>query len=184
MLSVSMVQSHPLIPVMEKEFGDVPLHSDRIGGESYIDLFVQGEKAMRFESMVSSYDHVMRGDLLTVKLKSEEMSTVSGIMDRILGIGTVLPRSLYLTGGKIRAEYRFHASDLHNVTMLAGDILQMRNGMEIVGLGPDSGGHSVKLKNYYIYSKWIIIDKFSLLQVHTGRDCSPVPQKLCRYFRF
>ena len=140
MLSVSMVQSHPLIPVMEKEFGDVPLHSDRIGSESYIDLFVQGEKAMRFEPMVSSYDHVMRGDLLTVKLKSEEMSTVSGIMDRILGIGTVLPRSLYLAGGRIRAEYRFHASDLHNVTMLAGDILQMRNGMEIVDLGPDPGG--------------------------------------------
>ena len=46
-LSVSMVQSHPLIPVMENKFGDVPLHSDRIGSESYIDLFVQGDKAMR-----------------------------------------------------------------------------------------------------------------------------------------
>ena len=32
MLSVSMVQSHPLIPVMENEFGDVPLHPDRVGG--------------------------------------------------------------------------------------------------------------------------------------------------------
>ena len=54
MLSVSMVQRHPLIPVMEKEFGDVPLHSDRIGSESYIDLFVQGEKAQRFESLIMS----------------------------------------------------------------------------------------------------------------------------------
>ena len=33
MFSVSMVQGHPLIPLMEKEFGDVPLHPDRVGGE-------------------------------------------------------------------------------------------------------------------------------------------------------
>ena len=47
MLSVSMVQSHPLIPVMEKELGEVPLHTDRIGEESYIDLFVQGGRRLQ-----------------------------------------------------------------------------------------------------------------------------------------
>ncbi|MEM0133651.1 MAG: hypothetical protein QXU18_00270 [Thermoplasmatales archaeon] len=140
MLSVSMVQSHPLIPVMEKELGEVPLHTDRVGEESYIDLFVQGEKALRFEKLVSAYDHEMRGDLLTVKLKSAEMGIVSGIMDRILDIETVMPGGLYLSGSRIRAEFRFHPSDLHRITVIAGDILQMRNGMEIVSLGPDPGG--------------------------------------------
>ena len=86
MLSVSMVQSHPLIPVMEKELGEVPLHTDRIGEESYIDQFIQGEKAAKFEKLVPSYDHEMRGDLLTVKIKSAEMDIVSGMMDRILDV--------------------------------------------------------------------------------------------------
>ncbi|MCL4314979.1 MAG: hypothetical protein M1454_04565 [Candidatus Thermoplasmatota archaeon] len=109
---------------------------------TYIDLFLQGERAERFRNLVSSYDHVMRGNMPTVKIRSEEMGVVSSIMDRILTIGTVMPSSLYLTGGRIRAEYRFHASDLRNMTVLAGDILQMRNGMEIVTLGPDPGGIS------------------------------------------
>ncbi len=140
MLSVSMVQSHPLIPVMEKELGEVPLHTDRIGEESYIDLFVQGEKSARFEKLVPSYDHEMRGDLLTIKLKSAEMNIVSGMMDRILDVRTMMPGGLYLSGSRIRAEFRFHPSDLHSVTILAGGILQMRNGMDIVSLGPDPGG--------------------------------------------
>ena len=142
MFSVSMVQNHPLIPVMEKELGEVPLQTNRVGDQSYIDLFVQGEKASRFENLVSSYEHEIREDMLTVKLRSTEMGIVSGIMDRILEIETVMPRSLYLSGSRIYAEYRFHASDLHKVTILAGDILQMRNGMEVVSLGPDPGGIS------------------------------------------
>lgn len=100
MLSISMVQSHPLIPVMEKELGEVPLHTDRIGEESYIDLFVQGEKAARFEKLVPSYDHEMRGDMLTVKLKSAEMNIVSGMMDRILDVRTMMPGGLYLSLGR------------------------------------------------------------------------------------
>ena len=128
------VFNHPSCPPAR------PRPTDRIGEESYIDLFVQGEKAARFEKLVPSYDHEMRGDLLTIKLKSAEMNIVSGTMDRILDVGTMMPGGLYLSGSRIRAEFRFHPSDLHSVTILAGGILQMRNGMDIVSLGPDPGG--------------------------------------------
>ena len=63
--------------------------------------------------------------MLTVKLKSAEMNIVSGMMDRILDVGTMMPGGLYLSGSRIRAEFRFHPSDLHSVTVLAGGILQM-----------------------------------------------------------
>lgn len=140
MFTISMVQSHPLIPLIVKEFNEVSLHFDWTGGEAYIDLFIEGEKASHLESIANAYDHVMRGNLLTVKLKSRELGVVSDIMDKILDIRTVIPASLYLKESKIRAEYRFHASELDRVTALVGEILSTKTGIEIMTLGPDQGG--------------------------------------------
>ncbi|MEM0155441.1 MAG: hypothetical protein QW597_02410 [Thermoplasmataceae archaeon] len=138
--SVSMVQNHPLIPLVEKEFGEVPLHLDRTNGEEFIDLFIQGEKARHIESIVGAYSHLMRGDLLTIKLKSSEMGAVSDIIEKILSVKTIIPSSIYLSNSRVRADYRFHVSDLGQISSLAGEILSLMNNMEIVALGPDPGG--------------------------------------------
>lgn len=139
-ITLSIMQDHPVIPMLAREVDSVPLDSYRSGNEAFIDLFIGGEPEKHLEGTLSAFEPKRIGEFMVVRIASREMATALDLNDEIATIPSTVRGGFYLKGNKIFAEYRFHSSDLAAMTRIGRKITQMKNDIRIHDFGPSRGG--------------------------------------------
>ncbi len=141
-LTISMEQTHPIIPLLQREMSIIPLDTLKTEEGSFIDLFICGETGIRMEGSLFPFKPEKMGECLIVRIRAEEMEMASDIINRLSEIPSALRVGFYLKGRRIYAEYRFHHTDLEMISNVGKKISDMKNSLRIEDLGPCSGGIS------------------------------------------
>lgn len=75
-----------------------------------IDLFICGGTAQKQKGILSQFNPGNRGDCLMVRIRADEMRTLSTIQEETATAKTAVRGGLYQKGNGILADCRFHSS--------------------------------------------------------------------------
>lgn len=126
-ISISVEQKHPLISIISRDNHAIPLHIDAYGGHSFIDLFLESGVSRQIESTAANYTVLRMDDVRIVRLDAEEVHVLSAIVRDLLSLDSVCPSGLFLEGGAIKADFRFHHSDRRKVSEIIAKTLFLEN---------------------------------------------------------
>jgi hypothetical protein len=139
-LSIAVEQKHPLISIIARDYPSIPLHIDAFGGHSFIDLFLESGASPQIESVAANYKLLRMDGVSIIRLQVEEVQGISAFMRELLSLDSIFPSGLFLESGTIKADFRFHHSELRKVSDIIGKIIQLENNVKIVDMGKDRGG--------------------------------------------
>ncbi len=168
-LGISIEQQIPLYPLLEREINTIPLDFQVTDKGAFIDLFICGEPGLKLETMLMQYRPTRIGECLILRMSAEEMVTASEILGRIDEIPRSIRGSLYLKNGKINVEYRVNSEGRKHITAIVGDVMEMKNRIRIVDLGPGGSGiASIEAVNSRIPLSVVAYEVDILQDMHIG----------------
>ncbi len=138
-MSISVEQKHPLISVISRDYHYIPLHIDTFGGRSSIDLFLESGGSHQIESIAANYTVLRMDGVIIVRLDVEEIQDISAAVRDLLLLDTVCPSGFFLERGTIKADFRFHYSDLPKVSEIISKTLLHENNLKLTDLGKGKG---------------------------------------------
>ncbi|MCL4451463.1 MAG: hypothetical protein M1327_02410 [Candidatus Thermoplasmatota archaeon] len=139
-LSIAVDQKHPLLSIIGRDYHSIPLNIDAFGGHSFIDLFLESGASRQIESIAANYKLLRMDGVSIVRLEAEEVQGISAFMRELLSLNSIFPSGLFLESGIIKADFRFHHSELRKVSDIIGKIIPLESNVKIVDLGKDRGG--------------------------------------------
>ncbi|MGC8515468.1 MAG: hypothetical protein ACP5OC_04945, partial [Thermoplasmata archaeon] len=138
-ISVSVEQKHPLISVISRDYQYIPLHIDTFGGRSSIDLFLESGGSRQMENIAANYKVLRMDDVIIVRLDVEEIQGIPAVVRDVLSLDSVCPSGFFLERGLIKADFRFHHSDLPKVSEIIAKTLSQENNVKLTDLGKGKG---------------------------------------------
>ena len=170
-LGISIEQQIPFYPILEREIDTIPLDFQVTDKGAFIDLFICGEPGLKLETMLMQYRPTRIGECLILRMSADEMVTASEILGRIDEIPRSVRGSLYLKDGKINVEYRVNECGKKRITSVIGDVMEMKNRIRIVDLGPGGSGiASIEAVNSRITLSVVAYEVDILQDLHIGHE--------------
>ena len=170
-LGISIEQQIPFYPLLEREINTIPLDFQVTEKGAFIDLFICGEPGTKLETMLMQYRPTRIGECLILRMSADEMVTASEILGRIDEIPRSVRGSLYLNDGKINVEYRVNECGNKPITSVMSDVLEMKNHIRIVDLGPGGSGiASIEAVNSRIPLSVVAYEVDILQDLHIGQE--------------
>ncbi len=138
-MSISVEQKHSLISVISRDYHYIPLHIDTFDGRSSIDLFLESGGSRQIESIAANYTVLRMDGVIIVRLDVEEIQDISAAVRDLLLLDTVCPSGFFLERGTIKADFRFHRSDLPKVSEIISKTILHENNLKLTDLGKGGG---------------------------------------------
>jgi hypothetical protein len=139
-MSISADQKGPLLSVISRDYQYIPLHIDTFSGHSSIDLFLESGGAHQIDKIALNNTVIRMDGVTIVRLDVEEIQDISSVVRDMLSLDSVCPSGFFLEQGSIKAEFRFHHTDLPRVSEIISNTLSHEKNVKLTDLGKDKGG--------------------------------------------
>jgi hypothetical protein len=138
-MSISAEQNHPFVSLINRDYQYIPLHLDTFGGRSSIDLFFESGGSHQIDKIAANYMVTRMDDVIIVRLDVAEIEGMSSVIRNMLSLDSACPSGFFIERGAIKADFRFHHSDLPKVSEIIAKMLSHEKNVKLTDLGKDKG---------------------------------------------
>lgn len=138
-LVLSYRVENDLFSIFRKYRGFAPAYGYSQGGKSFLDIFLREDENQHFNEMLKPFSISTRGSYSTIRIQSEQDESLLKFFEEVTGIYSLILNGIYVEGGDLFFEMRFHHNSLGEVSTSLKKLSRESENMKLRKLGPSPG---------------------------------------------
>ncbi len=125
--------------IFEKYEGYAPAYGYRQNDEAFLDVFIPKTKGGPVSTLLKSFSVANKGEYSVIRAKTGRGDSGVRIFSELHEVPSMIRSGLYVQGGYLHTELRFHHSYAGKVSDLIGEITKESDWLSLHSLGPSPG---------------------------------------------
>ena len=125
--------------IFRKYGGYAPAYGYSQGSDVFLDVFMIRNGKTHVSELLKPFGIVTKGDYDVIRGKREQTAGTNALFVDLFGIPSLIMNGLYVEGGELYAEMRFHHSSMSAVSDVIGRFSREMKNFTLRSLGPSPG---------------------------------------------